>query len=212
MIDSQVLAFTGIALLLTLTPGADTMLVIRSVLARGRRAGFLTVLGICCGLFVHATLSALGVSLILVRSAAAFDVVRAAGAAYLVFLGGQSIWSAWRGARRPGHGAPQPTRPPAVAGRAFLEGLLNNVLNPKVAVFYLAFLPQFINPDDPVLAKSILLAGIHFAQGIVWLSCLILFIGWLRGVLAQPRVRRGLEAVTGAVLIGFGVRLALERR
>lgn len=212
MIDAQVLTFTGLALLLTLTPGADTLLVVRSVLARGQRSGFLTVLGICCGLFVHATLSALGLSLILLRSAEAFEAVKLAGAAYLIFLGGQSVWGAIRGEARADPRA-EPGRLPAAGAtrRAFVEGLLNNVLNPKVAVFYLAFLPQFINPGDPVLAKSILLAGIHFVQGIVWLSCVTLFVGRMQTVVAHPRVRRTLEAVAGLVLVGFGARLALER-
>ncbi len=206
--DSQVLAFTGIAALLTLTPGADTMLVLRSALLRGRRAGLLTVAGICCGLFVHATLSALGLSVVLVRSARAFELVKLAGAGYLVFLGIQSIGSAAR--RRTPEQAP--ARASVSRRRAFGEGLLNNVLNPKVAVVYLAFLPQFIGPRDPLLAKSLLLAGIHCAQGIVWLSFLTMFVGRVRLALARPAVQRGLESLSGIVLVGFGVRLAAERR
>ena len=207
MFDSRVLAFTAIAALLTLTPGSDTMLVLRSALLRGRRAGLLTVFGICCGLFIHATLSALGLSVILVRSARAFEVVKLTGACYLVYLGLQSIWSAARGTR------PGQRDAAAVSGhRAFAEGLLNNVLNPKVAVFYLAFLPQFVGPHDPVLAKSLLLASIHFAQGVLWLSFLTLFVGRVRLALTRPGVQRGLESLSGMVLVGFGVRLAVERR
>jgi RhtB (resistance to homoserine/threonine) family protein len=209
VIDSQVLAFAAIAALLTITPGSDTVLVIRSVLARGRRAGFLTVLGICFGLFVHATLSAAGLSVVLVRSATLFEVVRLAGAAYLVILGAQSIRAALRSGAA-GHDA-SPTLEPR-GRRAFFEGMLNNVLNPKVAIFYLAFLPQFIAPGDPVLAKSMLLATIHFLQGILWLSIVTLFVARLRRGLGRPRVRRALEAVTGLVLVGFGLRLAVERR
>jgi threonine/homoserine/homoserine lactone efflux protein len=89
---------------------------------------------------------------------------------------------------------------------------LSNILNPKVAVFYLAFLPQFINAGDPVLAKSLLLAGIHFVLGIVWLSLVTIFVAWLRASLTQPAIRRGLETVTGVVLIAFGIRLALEKQ
>ncbi len=207
MLDARVLAFTGIAALVTLTPGADTLLVVRSALVRGRRAGMLTVLGVCAGLFVHATLSALGLSVILVRSARAFELVKLAGAAYLVFLGLQAIWSAVRGVP-----AAAPGLEPVGAHRAFVEGMLNNVLNPKVAVFYLAFLPQFIGPGDPVLAKSILLAGIHFTEGMIWLSLVTLFVGRMRGALAHPRATRALESLTGLVLIGFGVRLAMARR
>jgi threonine/homoserine/homoserine lactone efflux protein len=215
-IDPQVLAFTGIAALLTITPGADTLLVVRSVLARGPRAGLVTMLGICSGLFVHATLSALGLSLILLRSAEAFDLVRLLGAAYLIVLGAQSLWGALRRQPRMGVAGPwpeaQPARVPTAARHAFAIGLLNNLLNPKVAVFYLAFLPQFVNPGEPVLARSILLAGIHCLQGVIWLSAVALFVGRLRAALTHPRVRAALEAVTGLVLVGFGVRLALERR
>lgn len=214
MIDSQILAFTGIAAILTLTPGADTMLVMRNVLARGQRAGILTTVGICSGLFFHATLSALGLSLILVRSAAVFEIVKIIGACYLIFLGGQSLWRALH------HGATKisDTNESIVveqrkkSSRSVIEGLLTNVLNPKVAIFYLAFLPQFISPGDSVLAKSVLLAGIHFTLGIVWLSLVTVFLGRMRVILTRPRVQRAIEATTGAVLIAFGARLALERR
>lgn len=211
MLDTQVLAFTGIAALLTITPGADTMLVIRSVLGRGQRAGFLTAFGICCGLFVHATLSAIGLSLILVRSAAAFEIVKFAGVAYLVWLGAQSLSRGMRGAE---HASTLlgPTPAQRSRTRAFMEGLLTNVLNPKVAIFYVAFLPQFITPDDAVFAMSILLAAIHFVLGIVWLSLVSVMLGRLRAVLTKPVVQRRLEACTGAILIAFGVRLAMERR
>ena len=214
MIDPQVIAFTWIAAILTVTPGADTMLVMRNVLARGQRAGLLTTLGICSGLFFHATLSALGLSFILLRSAAAFEVVKLAGACYLTLLGGQALWRALR------HGAATPTggdggiiaKRRGGRWRSFTEGLLTNVLNPKVAIFYIAFLPQFIGPSDPVVAKSMALVGIHAALGVVWLSLVTVFLGRMRAVLIRPRIRRAVEATTGAVLIAFGARLAMERR
>ena len=214
MIDNQILAFTGIAAILTLTPGADTMLVMRNVLARGQRAGILTTVGICSGLFFHATLSALGLSLILVRSAAVFEIVKLIGACYLIFLGGQSLWRALHH----GPGKISDPRENSVAkqkkkgSHSIIEGLLTNVLNPKVAIFYLAFLPQIISPGDSVLAKSVLLAGIHFTLGIAWLSLVTVFLGRMRIFLTRPRVQRVIEATTGAVLIAFGARLALERR
>ncbi len=96
--------------------------------------------------------------------------------------------------------------------KCFVEGFLNNVLNPKVAVFYLAFLPQFISPDDPVVAKSMLLAGIHFVLGIVWLIFLSSFVDRARRFIIESSVRKWLEGVCGAVLIGLGARLALEDR
>lgn len=213
MIDSQILAFTGLAALLTISPGADTMLVIRSVLARGRGAGIATTFGICCGLFVHATLSAAGLSLIIVKSALAFDMLKLAGAGYLIFLGVQSLRQLSTHPARAHvtfQGKTEATQ--KTARRAFMEGLLNNILNPKPAVFYLAFLPQFINPGDPVLAKSLLLAGIHFAMGIVWLSLVSLFLGRLKNLIVGGNFRRWLEASSGTVLIGLGVSLALEKR
>lgn len=213
MIDPQIVAFTGIAAILTVTPGADTMLVMRNVLARGQGAGLLTTLGVCCGLFFHASLSALGLSFILLRSAAAFEAVKWAGACYLVFLGGQSLRRALR------RGPATTVEAGGIVAerrgerwRSLTEGLLTNVLNPKVAIFYIAFLPQFVGPGDPVLAKSVALAGIHAALGVVWLSLVTVFIGRMRALLTRPRVRRVVEATTGAVLIAFGARLAMERR
>jgi len=207
MFDARVLAFTGIVAIVTLTPGADTMLVVRSAIVRGRRAGLLTVLGIGSGLFIHATLSALGLSVILVRSARAFEVVKLVGAVYLVFLGLQALRSAARDVP-----VTEECTAPIGARRAFAEGLLTNLLNPKVAIFYLAFLPQFVGPGDPILAKSILLASIHFVQAIVWLSFVTVFVARLRSVLAQPRVQRALESISGIVFIAFGVKLAMSRR
>lgn len=224
LINSQFLAFLGIATVLTLTPGADTMLVIRNVLARGQRAGYLTGLGICSGLFVHATLSALGLSLILVRSAALFEVVKMVGACYLICLG---IWSIWQMLRTRFLRTQQPQNEPTpiapvsptiqhtanVSGwRSYRDGLLTNVLNPKVAIFYLAFLPQFISPGDPVLAKSLFLAAVHAFLGVIWLSSISVFLGKLRKFVTRPTVQRGLEAVAGTVLIAFGIRLALAQR
>jgi threonine/homoserine/homoserine lactone efflux protein len=213
MFDSQVLAFAGVALLLTLTPGLDTMLVIKNVFAGGSRAGVFTTLGINTGVFFHATVSALGLSLILVQSALAFEIVKLVGATYLIFLGGQALWQAWR---KP----PQAMAAPSsvtVPGKTrvwgcYREGLLTNILNPKMAVFYLAFLPQFISPGDPVLAKSLLLAGIHDVMGLIWLCTLALCVGKLSGWLTRPSVRQKLEMTTGAIMVGLGVRLALERR
>jgi RhtB (resistance to homoserine/threonine) family protein len=210
--DSQVIAFALAAAVLTIAPGPDTMLVIRNVLRGGRRDGVHTTLGICSGLFVHATLSAFGVSMLLIHSATAFHLLKLAGAGYLVWLGLQSL-------RRAVRTLPSTDRLEAVAppGRGtlrhcFREGLLSNVLNPKTAVFYLAFLPQFIDPTEPVLRKSLLLAGIHYVEGIVWLVALSILLDHTRRFLLKSAVRRWLEDLCGAMLMWFGARLALERQ
>jgi RhtB (resistance to homoserine/threonine) family protein len=213
MIDLQVIAFAGIAALLTITPGADTMMILRNVFARGRTAGVLTMIGICSGLFFHASLSALGLSLILVRSATAFQIVKLIGVCYLVYLGAQSLWKARRDAAKTSGSLTHDAKSgSAELRKAFFEGLMTNVLNPKVAIFYLAFLPQFITPQDWVFGKSVLLASIHFSQGLIWYSILIYSFARMRMLLGRPRVKQVFEAISGIVLIGFGLRLAAERR
>ena len=201
-----VLTFVVAAALLTLSPGPDTMLVLRNTLRGGRGEGLRTTLGITAGLVVHATLSALGLSLILVRSAVAFDIVKLVGAGYLAWLGIQSLRAALAGqAPQAAGSAPRDRRP-------FREGLLTNVLNPKVAVFYLAFLPQFIAPGDPVFLKSFLLAAIHMGLGLIWLSAVAAAVTLAQRVVTSASARRWIDGVCGAFLVGFGLRLALARR
>jgi len=211
MIDPQIVSFTFAAAVLTVTPGQDTMLVVRNVLRGGRGDGVITTFGICSGLFMHATLSALGMSIVLMQSALAFQLLKTAGACYLVWLGGQSLAAAVR--RRnylsePEHRVITDAVSPR---RSFFEGLLSNVLNPKTAVFYLAFLPQFIRPTDPVLQKSLLLAGIHYAEGILWLVAVSIAVDRMRRLFLTPMVQRWLDGMCGALLVGFGLRLGLAR-
>lgn len=210
VLDPQVLAFVLVAALLTVAPGPDTFLVVRNSLRGGRRDGMLTALGISSGLYFHALLSAVGVSAVLAHSAAAFLVLKVAGACYLAWLGIQSLRAALA--------APAAARPDGVAAarvpgaRSFREGLLTNLLNPKVIVFYLALLPQFISPGDAVIPKSLLLAAIHCTLGIAWFG----FVSWgvdrSRQFFLRPRLRRFMDGLCGAVLLGFGLRLALAQR
>lgn len=211
MPDPQMLTFMGVAFVLAITPGADTMLVLRNTLSGGRRGGVMTGLGGCSGLLVHAAFSALGLSLLLVRSATAFEAVKLVGAAYLAWLGVQSIVEAVRG--RAAHAASgTTTTAPRSFRHYFANGLLTNILNPKVALFYLAFLPQFIRPGDPVLLRAITLGSIHLVFSFGWLFSVAMLVGRLRVWLVRPAVKRTMEGITGALLIGLGVRLALERR
>ena len=210
LFDPQVIAFTLVAALLTVSPGADTFLVVRNTLRGGREDGWATVAGICSGLFVHALLSALGVSALLAHSAAAFFALKIAGAFYLAWLGIQSLRAAARGrAGAEPAGVPAARVAPA---RSFREGFLTNLLNPKVIVFYLALLPQFLSPGDAVLAKSLLLTAIHFVQGILWLG----FVAWgvdrSRHFFVRPALRRAMDALCGTILVALGVRLALGQR
>jgi threonine/homoserine/homoserine lactone efflux protein len=202
------LLFVGIAALLTITPGADMAMVSRSVLIGGRREAFATTLGILAGCLVWAIVSAAGVAAVLAASRTAYDALRLVGAAYLIWLGVQSLLAARRGDYRV---APE-ERTGARRSSAFRQGLLTNLFNPKIAIFYSTFLPQFIGPGDPALLLSMLLAGVHIAFGLVWLIA----YAWLldRAVTAfkSSRVRRALDALTGTVLVALGLRLAAERR
>ena len=209
LLDPQVIAFTLVAALLTVSPGADTFLVVRNTLRGGREDGWATVAGICSGLFVHALLSALGVSVLLAHSAAAFFALKIAGALYLAWLGFQSLRAAARGPAAEPAGVPAARVP---ASRSFREGFLTNLLNPKVIVFYLALLPQFLSPGDAVLAKSLLLTAIHFLLGVFWLG----FVAWgvdrTRHFFLRPALRRAMDALCGTILVALGLRLALEHR
>ena len=207
-VDSRLYAFMGLAALLAIIPGADMALVTRNVLAGGRRRGMLTIIGICAGCVIHATASALGLSAILATSATAFNVVKTLGAGYLIWIGIQSIRES-RHVATPTVGATEPRR--ARFG-PFLQGFLTNILNPKVAVFYLTFLPQFISRDEPVFSRSLFLASIHIVIGFVWLAAYAWFIDRVGAVLTRPRVKMWLEGVTGGLLIALGARLAWERR
>ncbi|GJM44893.1 MAG: lysine transporter LysE [Gemmatimonadota bacterium] len=204
-LDSQVIAFTLVAAVLTITPGADTLLVVKNALRNGRGAGWATTLGILGGTLIHALLSAIGLSVILMRSATAFQVVKSLGALYLIWIGIQAIRSSrTRVTTEEG--------PSSASFRSsFTEGLVTNVLNPKVAVFYLAFLPQFIGAADPVLAKSILLACIHNAMGLIWLGGLSVAVSRGRRWIQRPAVGAWISRASGAILVGLGVRLAIDR-
>jgi RhtB (resistance to homoserine/threonine) family protein len=209
----QVLVFAGIALLMAMTPGADTMLVLRTVMARGRRAGILATLGICSGLPLHALLSALGLSAILMRSAEAFEVVKWVGAGYLAFLGARSLFHAIRGQHMEASDAPgaETAARQTDGRRSFLEGLFTNLLNPKVALFYLALLPQFVSSPETAFFESMTFATIHLVLSLLWLFIVVAFVARLRAVVTSSRVKRGMEAVTGTIFVGLGVRLALEQ-
>ena len=206
----SILAFSGVAAILTITPGIDMALVTRAALTGGQRVAFPTTLGILSGLAIWGAASAVGVSALLATSATAFGALKLAGAAYLVYLGVQTLRRARSGATSELPATPGPRE--ASAGAAFRQGLLSNLLNPKIAVFYATLLPQFVVAGDPVLTKSLLLTGIHVTMGLVWLTGYARVVTRAGDLLRGPRARRALEALTGSVLVGLGVALALDRR
>jgi len=211
LIDGQFVPFVIAITLLSITPGVDTLLVIRNTARGGFRDGVATSMAICSGLFVHATISAMGISLILLQSAWAFHALKLVGAGYLIWLGVGSLLAARRGQTLPVKG--MMTKSDAVPlWQPLKEGFLSNVLNPKTVVFYMAFLPQFIAPSDPALVKSLWLAGVHFVIANLWQISVVLMVGSAGKWLASARFAQTLNAMTGAVLVVLGIRLALSQR
>jgi threonine/homoserine/homoserine lactone efflux protein len=200
--------FALVALALTLTPGLDSALVLRSALTKGRREAVATGAGIIAGLFVWGAAAAVGVSALLTASRLAYDVLRFAGAAYLVWFGLRLLVRAGRGTV---DDAPDGVVQ-ASAWRAARQGLTTNLLNPKVGVFYVALLPQFIPPHDNPLAVGLLLAGEHGLITVVWFAVLIVLASVLGRWLRRPATVRVIDGVTGTALLGFGLKLALSER
>ena len=199
--------FVASGVLLNITPGADTLYIVARGTAQGMRAGAVAALGIGAGCIVHTLAAALGLSAIIATSATAFALVKWIGAAYLVYLGLSLL------ASRSGTGASAPL-PPASLRRVFAQGFLTNVLNPKVALFFLAFLPQFIAADAPHKALAFLLLGAIFnINGTLW----NLFVAWSAGGLSRRlavsrTVGAWLRRSVGAVFVVLGLRLALADR
>jgi RhtB (resistance to homoserine/threonine) family protein len=205
-VDSRLIAFIGVAALLTIAPGPDMALVLRNALRGGRPTVVPTAAGIATGCIVWGAASSLGVAALLAASAQLYQALKLVGAAYLIFLGLLALRAAIRSDPSEA-GTDGSTRSRAGAYR---QGLLTNLLNPKVGVFYATFLPQFIAPGQPVFATSVALACIHAGMGLVWLTVYGYGASRLADVMNRGRIRRGIEAATGTVLVAFGLKLAAD--
>jgi RhtB (resistance to homoserine/threonine) family protein len=196
--------FFVLSILLILIPGPDTAVVTKNALLGGRRGGLLTAAGVSTGLAIWTAAAALGIAALLRASAFAFLALKVAGALYLVWMGIQML--------RTKDFSAAPVGSPARGRRALRQGLLSDLGNPKIAVFFTSFLPQFVDPHASAFLSLLVLGGIFAVLTFLWLAA----YGWLVGhgasVLRRPSVRRVLDRVTGVLLIGFGIRLAFERR
>ncbi|SDM65564.1 LysE family translocator [Allokutzneria albata] len=199
---AEFVVFLGVSFAVIATPGQDTVLTVRNALVGGRRGGVLTAAGVAAGQAVWAVAAATGVAGVIRASESLFVAIKLVGAAYLVLLGVRSLWSACRGERLE-HVAAAP------AGRAFRQGLLSNLANPKMAVFFISLLPQF--GEHSGLPTMLLLGAIFCAITFCWL----VLYGWAvvaaRHVLTRPVVRRWMDGVSGCLLVGLGARLGLQR-
>jgi threonine/homoserine/homoserine lactone efflux protein len=203
-------AFLVAIALLTITPGMDTVLVIKNTSRSGGKDGVVTSLGICIGLFVHATFSAVGISAILLQSAGLFLAMKWVGAAYLIWLGMGGLKAAIKGHAGIAIGDTD-VRSFSVR-RSLQEGFLSNVLNPKTAVFYLAFLPQFIDPQYSPFLQAMTMAGIHFMMAMIWQSGLAGAVSSAKRFFANPAALRWMEGITGSVLLCLGAKLILDEQ
>lgn len=189
------------AILLNLTPGADTLFILGCGMANGRKAGMVSALGISTGCMVHTVMAALGLSVILAKSALAFNIIKFLGAGYLIYLGIRSLISRDNLFAREGANEAQSLK------KSFLQGITTNVLNPKVALFYLAFLPQFIDPGNPYGALPFLLLGFTFiATGTIWGITLAVFSSQMAAKL-NPEGSNILQKISGLVFVGLGLNL-----
>jgi threonine/homoserine/homoserine lactone efflux protein len=207
----QLLPFLVGSILVTVVPGADMALVTRQVLVGGTALAQRTIYGNMTGLVVHATALAVGLSALLLASAEAYTAVRLAGAAYLIFLGVQALLSARRAGWEGPEGIPTPSRAPSNR-TAYAQGLISTVLNPKPALLFLTFVPQFVDATRPVVPQIAFLTGIHIVIGLIWMTAYAHMVFRAQVTLTRADVRRWLEGLTGVVLIALGLRVALERR
>jgi threonine/homoserine/homoserine lactone efflux protein len=200
-------AFLGIAVVVIVTPGPDTALTIRNTLLGGRGAGVRTALGVVSGQAVWTVATSAGIAALLVASEPAFRAVRLAGAAYLILLGLQTLRRVFRGGERAVE-----ARGRRDSGAAYRQGLLSNLGNPKMAAFFTSLLPQFAPGGETSFAGLLALGLLFCAMTLVWLSAYAFAVARAGDVLRRTGIRRVLDAVTGAVLVAFGLRLATERR
>lgn len=214
---SALWSFALVVGLLTVTPGLDTALIVRTAATGHPRRAWGVVTGVQTGTLIWGVLTSLGITALLTASTLAYDVLRWVGAAYLIWMGLSTLWATRRSARATGTGTTL-VEEPAVAGdratflTAWRRGAATNLLNPKMGAFYVALLPQFIPAGASPLTFGVLLACVHIALGVGWSTVLVLLARRLRSVLQRPVARRVVDRVTGTVIAGFGVKLAVSSR
>jgi threonine/homoserine/homoserine lactone efflux protein len=205
-------SFVLASVLIVLLPGPDSLVVVRGLVRGGRRGGATTAAGVLCGLVVWVTAAALGLSALLQASRTGYDVLKVAGACYLLWIGVRSLISIRRSAGEvPVDGDGPPATPARLRGSGFVAGFLTDILNPKVGVFFVSFLPGFVPAGDAAVGWTTLGFGALFTvMTAVYFLGLIALSGTVATWMRTPHIRRRLDAVTGLVLVGFGLRLATE--
>jgi len=207
-VASALWSFALLAGVLTIIPGPDSALILRSALVQSKKHAYATALGIAGGTFVWGAAAAVGAAALLAASELAFTILKVVGALYLAYLGISMIVKSFRK-----HALVADARPPVGTLRgAFGRGALTNLLNPKVGVFYIALIPQFIPPGISPVGMGLLLAAVHVVESLVWFTGLILAAHFARKWLSRPSVSAWIDRVTGGILVAFGAVLAWESR
>jgi RhtB (resistance to homoserine/threonine) family protein len=209
LVPSHLLVYVGVVVAIALLPGPDTAVVTRNALIHGRDAALGSAIGVNVGLSVWTLATALGVAAVIRSSAAVYDTLRLIGALYLIWIGARALWDS----RHPDAGRGKTAAAPRVIdGRGgFRQGLISNLANPKVGIFFTSLLPQFVTPHSSALVQMLLLGAIFLVINVAWMCTYALAAVRLSHVLSRPRVKAAIDRFTGFVLVGVGIRLAVER-
>jgi threonine/homoserine/homoserine lactone efflux protein len=205
-------AFLGVSLLVIVTPGQDTALTIRNSLVGGRRGGAFTALGVASGQAIWTVAASAGLAALLVASEPAFTALKLMGAAYLVFLGLQALYGAVQGSGAKGARPQRGSGGARTASAAYRQGVISNLGNPKMAVFFTSLLPQFTPAGEASFLALLFLGFVFCCLTLAWLTAYAVAVARAGDFLRRPRIRRMLDGVMGAVLVGLGARLATVQR
>lgn len=205
----HLLVYVGVVVAIALLPGPDTAVVTKNALVHGREAALGTAIGVNIGLAVWTLATALGVAAILRSSATVYDALRLVGALYLIWIGARTLWES---RRRRGAAEADGTSARTIDGRGgFRQGVISNLANPKVGIFFTSLLPQFVAPHGSALLQMLILGGVFIAFNLLWLCSYGLAAVRLAHTLSRPRVKAVIDRLSGLALVGVGIRLALER-
>ena len=210
MLTGSFLAFLGISILVIVTPGPDTAMTIRAVMLGGRQSGLFTAAGVAIGQIIWALATAVGLVAVLLASEPVFQTIKLIGAAYLIYLGFQLLWSAWQ---RTGGGLAVRAEGRSLSSfSAFRHGLISDLGNPKMAVFFASILPQFATASEGMFSGLALLGLVFAGLTFMWLAFYAVVLAKLGHFLDRPRIRKPFEAIMGSLLVALGIRLAAEQR
>ncbi|MBE5101760.1 LysE family translocator [Priestia aryabhattai] len=198
--------FVITCIFLIILPGPDTAIMTKNTLTVGKQGGFKTMMGICCALSIHTLTAIVGLSAIIAKSALLFSIFKYIGAVYLIYLGIKSLLTLRN----------QETAKTVVESKyknrsSFKQGFLTNLLNPKIAVFFLTFLPQFVDPGSHTFMPFLILGITYIVLTVLWYLFYIYLLNQISAFMKKPRTQKVIEGITGTILIGFGIKLALEK-